>query len=127
LVPHFAGLLKRFTKVLRQVRTQVRVAANTPAVVLTNASGQLLEFSANGPYAGVHIQLDSPFVYQCPMPLFRPEQWQWPVSSESVKERLSAMMADRDTVSLAGPLTVQPEAELPENVPKYQVLERLVL
>jgi hypothetical protein len=118
---------ERFTQVLRQVRTQVRVAANTPAVVLTNASGQLLEFSANGPYAGVYIQLDSPFVYQCPMPLFRAEQQQWPVSPESVKEQLSALMADRDMVSLAGPLTAQPDAGLPEKVPKNQVLERLVL
>jgi hypothetical protein len=127
LADHICDDSQRFANVLRQVRTQVRVAANTPAVVLTNASGQLLEFSANGPYAGVHIQLDGPFVYQCPMPLFRAGQWQWPISSESVKERLSTMMADRDMVSFAGPLTVQLEAELPENVPKNQVLERLVL
>ncbi|UCC76605.1 MAG: hypothetical protein JSW37_14040, partial [Anaerolineales bacterium] len=116
---------ERFTKVLRQVRTQVRVAANTPAVVLTNASGQLLEFSANSPYAGVRIQLDSPFVYQCPMPLFRAGQQQWPVSSESVKEQLSALMADRNTLSLTGLLTAQFDAGRPENVPKNQVLERL--
>jgi hypothetical protein len=30
-------------------------------------------------------------------------------------------------VSLAGPLTAQPDAGLPEKVPKNQVLERLVL
>ena len=112
---------------LRQVRTQVRVAANTPAVVLTNASGQLLEFSADGPFAGVQIQLDSPFVYQFPMPLFNAKQQQWPVSSESVKEQLSAMIADRITLSLAGPSIAQLDAGLPEKVPKNRVLERLVL
>ena len=121
------GDTKRFTKVLHQVRTQVRVAANTPAVVLTNASGQLLEFSASGPYAGTYILLDSPFVYQCPMPLFRAEQQRWPVSSESVKEQVSAMMSDRHTLLLAGPVTTQLDAGLPEKVPKNQVLERLVL
>jgi hypothetical protein len=117
----------RFTQVLRQVRTQVRVAANTPAVVLTNASGQLLEFSADGPFAGVQIQLDSPFVYQFPMPLFNAKQQPWPVSSESVKEQLSAMIADRITPSLAGPLIAQLDAGQPEKVPKNEVPERLAL
>jgi hypothetical protein len=118
---------ERFTKVLRQVRTQVRIAANTPAVVLTNASGQLLEFSANGPYEGVYIQLDRPFVYQYPMPLFKAAQQQWPFSSESVKEQLSTMITDRDILSFAGLLTAQLDAGLPEKVPKNQVPERLML
>jgi hypothetical protein len=118
---------ERFTRVLRQVHTQVRVAANTPAVVLTNASGQLLEFSADGPFAGVQIQLDSPFIYQFPMPLFNAKQHQWPVSSESVKEQLSAMIADGTTLSLADPLIAQLGAGLPEKVPKNRGLERLAL
>jgi hypothetical protein len=118
---------QRFTQVLRQVRTQVRVAANTPAVVLTNGSGQLLEFSADGPFAGVQIQLDSPFVYQFPMPLFNAKEPQWPVSSESVKEQLSAMIADRIALSPADPSIAQLGAGLPEKVPKNSVLERLAL
>jgi hypothetical protein len=87
LVDQIRDDTERFTQVLRQVRTQVRVAANTPAVVLTNASGQMLEVSADGPFAGVQIQLDSPFVYQFPMPLFNAKQQPWPVSSESVNIR----------------------------------------
>ena len=127
LVDQIRDDTERFTQVLRQVRTQVRVAANTPAVVLTNASGQMLEFSADGPFAGVQIQLDNPFVYQFPMPLFNAKQQQWPVSSESVKEQLSAMIADRVSLSLAGPSVTQLDAGLPEKVPKNRVLERLVL
>jgi hypothetical protein len=51
----------RFLPVLEQVRTQVRIAANTSAVVLTNASGQMIEFDAAGPYPDVQIRLDGPF------------------------------------------------------------------
>jgi hypothetical protein len=61
----------RFLQVLQQVRTQVRIAANTPAVVLTNVKGQMLEFAADGPYAGVQIRLDGSLAYQFPMPLFQ--------------------------------------------------------
>jgi hypothetical protein len=125
LVDQIRDDTERFTRVLRQVRTQVRVAANTPAVVLTNTSGQLLEFSADGPFAGVQIQLDSPFVYQFPMPLFNAKQQRWPVSSESVKEQLSAMNADRATLLLAGPSIAQLDAGQPEKVPKNRVPERL--
>jgi hypothetical protein len=91
----------RFTHILQQVRTQVRTAANTPAVVLTNAGGQMLEFAADGPYAGAQIRLDGPFAYQFPMPLFRAWEHLWPVSSESVKEQLSAILADKTSPSLA--------------------------
>jgi hypothetical protein len=92
----------RFAQVLQQVRTQVRIAANTPAVVLTNASGQLLEFDADGPYAGVQIRLDGPFAYQFPMPLFQAWQQLWPVSSASVKEQLATIVANENLPSLAG-------------------------
>ncbi|MDH4138806.1 MAG: hypothetical protein OEW09_19145, partial [Anaerolineae bacterium] len=117
----------RFAQVLQQVRTQVRIAANTPAVVLTNASGQLLEFDADGPYAGVQIRLDGPFAYQFPMPLFQTWQQRWPLSSESVEEQVSAIMADKSTQALASLLISQSNAGLPEKVPRFGVLERLVL
>jgi hypothetical protein len=117
----------RFAQMLQQVRTQVRIAANTPAVVLTNASGQILEFDADGPYAGVQIRLDSHFVYQFPMPLFQAWQQLWPVSSVSVKEQISAIMADKSSQSLASVLVSRSNAGLPEKVPKFGVLERLVL
>ncbi len=114
-----------FAQVLQQVRTQVRVAANTPAIVLTNASGQMLEFAADGPYAGVQIRLDSPFVYQFPMPLFQTWEQLWPVSSESVKERLSAILADRTSPSLADLLFAPTSANLLEKVPEFGLGERL--
>jgi hypothetical protein len=116
-----------FAQVLQQVRTQVRIAANTPAIVLTNASGQMLEFAAHGPYAGVQIRLDGPFAYQFPMPLFQAWEQLWPVSSESVKEQLSAIIAAKTSQSLADVLFAQTTANLPEKVPKLELLERLVL
>jgi hypothetical protein len=118
----------RFTRVLEQPRTQVRVAANTPAVVLTNTSGQLLEFATDGPYAGVQIRLDGPFVYQFPMSLFQTWEQLWPVSSESVKVQVSAMMTDKYSQSLIDALFAPSGGQLlPEKVPKTEVLERLVL
>jgi hypothetical protein len=117
----------RFAQTLHRVRTQVRIAANTPAVVLTNATGQLLEFDADGPYAGVQIRLDGPFVYQFPMPLFQTWQQLWPLSSESVKEQVSAMMADNNSPSLVEALFAPPGVRLPQKVPKIEVLERLAL
>jgi hypothetical protein len=118
---------ERFAQVLQQVRTQVRIAANTPAVVLTNASGQMVEFAADGPYAGVQIRLDGPFAYQFPMPLFQTWEQRWPVSSESVKEQLSAIIAAKTSQSLADLLFAQANANLPEKVPKFELLERLAL
>jgi len=106
------------TFLLRQVRTQVRVAANTPAVVLTNATGQMVEFSACGPYPGLCIRLDHPFVYQLPMPLFKAGQQRWPVSSESVKEQLSTILAKQSLQSLVDPWPAQP---------KNQVFERFAV
>jgi len=115
----------RFAQVLQQVRTQVRIAANTPAVVLTNVSGQMLGFAADGPYAGVQIRLDSPFVYQFPMPLFQTWEQLWPVSSESVKEQLSAILADETSPSLADVLFAQTSVNLPEKVPDFGLIGRL--
>jgi len=115
------GEQKRFAQVLQQIRTQVRIAANTPAVVLTNVSGQMIEFAANGPYSGTQIRLDGPFAYQFPMPLFQNWEQQWPVSSESVKEQISALMADKDSQALFA----RSEAALPKKVAEIEVLGRL--
>jgi 2'-5' RNA ligase len=120
-----ADRMDQGTRLLQQVRTQVRVAANTPAVVLTNASGQMVEFSACGPYPGLCIRLDHPFVYQLPMPLFKAGQQQWPVSSESVKEQLAAMLAKQTLQSHIDLWAAQPADQLPEKVPKNQVFDRL--
>jgi hypothetical protein len=117
----------RFEQVLREVRTQVRIAANTSAVVLTNASGQMLEFARNGPYPGVQIRLDGPFVYQFPMPLFQAWQYLWPVSSESVKEQVSALTADKVPLALTEALFAQLGAGSPEKVEKTRLDDRLVL
>jgi hypothetical protein len=106
---------------LRHVSTQVRVAANTPAVVLTNGTGQMLEFSSDGPYSGFRIWLDRPFAYQLPMPLFQAGQPQWPVSSDSVKEQLAVLLAEQNISPLAGLWTSQLGSRLPEKVPKNRV------
>jgi uncharacterized coiled-coil protein SlyX len=112
---------------LQHVRRQVRVAARTPAVVLTNGTGQLVEFSACGPYPGLCIPLDQPFAYQLPMPLFEAGQQTWPVSSESVKEQLTVILAKQSLSYLADVWPAPLEGQLPENVPKNQVFDRLVL
>jgi len=117
----------RFEQVLQQVRTQVRVAANTAAVVLTNASGQMMEFARNGPYPGVQVRLDGPFVYQFPMPLFQAWEYLWPVSSESVKEQVSALTADKVPSALAEALFAQLGARSPEKVEKIRLDDQLVL
>lgn len=125
LAAQVQGEQKRFTQVLQEVRTQVRIAANTPAVVLTNVSGQMIEFAADGPYAGTQIRLDGPFAYQFPMPLFQNWEQQWPVSSESVKEQVSALMADKDSQALIDALFARSQAGLPKKVTEIEVLGRL--
>jgi hypothetical protein len=112
----------RFVPVLQQMHTQVRVAANTSAVVVTTTSGQMLEFAGDGPYAGVQIQLDRPFAYQIPMPLFQTWEQRWPVSSESVKEQLSAIFAE---ASLTDALFAQIGANVPEKVSGFGLVGRL--
>jgi hypothetical protein len=116
-----------FEQVLQEVRTQVRTAANTAAVVLTNTSGQMMEFARNGPYPGVQVRLDGPFVYQCPMPLFQAWEYLWPVSSESVKEQVSALMADKVPLALSETLFAPLGARSSEKVVKIELVERLVL
>jgi hypothetical protein len=116
-----------FGQVLQEVRTQVRTAANTAAIVLTNASGQLLEFAHNGPYPGVQVRLDGPFVYQFPMPLFQAWECLWPVSSESVKEQVAALVADKGPSALTEALFAQLGVRSPEKVAKIGLDDRLVL
>ena len=118
LEEQLAEVTDPLAQVLCHVSTQVRVAAHTSAVVLTNGSGQMLEFSADGPYAGLCIRLDRPFSYQLPMPLFKAGQQRWPVSSDSVKEQLSALLAENHTLPLAGLWPAQLSSRLPEKVPK---------
>jgi len=114
----------RFDRVLREVRTQVRTAANTSATVLTNVSGQLVEFADDGPYAGTQIRLDGPFAYQFPMPLFQGWEQRWPISSETVKEHVSALIAEKDSQTPIDALFARLEVGLPE-VAKIELLERL--
>lgn len=90
-----------------RVRTQVRTAANTPAVVLTSPTGQWLQFDADGPFAGVEISLDGSFHYQLPLPLFQTWQQLWPISSSSVKDQLTTLVARQDLYPLTEPS--QPE------------------
>jgi hypothetical protein len=125
LATQVRGEQSRFAQVLQEVRTQVRVAANTPAVVLTNVSGQMVAFAADGPYAGTQIRLDGPFAYQFPMPLFQNWEQQWPVSSESVKEQVSALTAKKDSQALIDALFARSEAGLPKKAAEIQALGRL--
>ena len=115
----------RFLPVLQQVRTQVRIAANTSAVILSNSSGQLLEFDDTGPFPGVQIRLDGPFAYQFPIPLFQSWEHLWPISSESVKEQIATYAVASDSQTLASQFLARLGAGLPEKVPKNQVSERL--
>lgn len=108
------GERERFDRVLREVRTQVRTAANTPATVLTNMSGQLVEFADDGPYA-----------CQFPMPLFQRWEQRWPISSETVKERVSALMAEKGSQTPIDTLFVRSKVRTPEKVVKTEPLGRL--
>lgn len=115
----------RFVPVLAQVRTQVRIAANTPAVVLTHTQGQLLEFASDGPYVGIQIRLDGPFAYQFPMPLFQTWTQLWPISSASVKEQLGAITANKTLSSLAQALFSQVTNQRLEKIPNFELIEPL--
>jgi hypothetical protein len=95
------------------------VAANTPAVVLTNPDGQLLQFDPDGPFANVSICLDGPFAYQFPMPLFQSWQQLWPISSVSVKERLATMVANENSCALPGVPIISRDGGQPENLVNF--------
>ena len=59
------------------------------------------------------------------MSLFQAWEQLWAALSKSLKEQLSTMMADEN--SLIDALFARFGVQLPEKVPKTQVLERLVL
>ena len=96
-------------------------------VLYDPAVHEKIEFDTNGPYAGAQIRLDGSFAYQFPMPLFQTGEQLWPVSSVSVKEQVSAIVADKSSQSLVDALFARSSVKLPENVPKIQLLERLPL
>ena len=60
-----------------------------------------------------------------PMSLFQAWEQLWAALSKSLQEQLSTMMADEN--SLIDALFARFGVQLPEKVPKTQVLERLVL
>lgn len=102
-----------------RVRTQVRVAANTPAVVLTSPKGQWLQFDADGPFAGVELSLDGPFHYQLPLPLYQTWQQLWPISSSSVKEQLATIVAKQVLHPVPDAPVILPYPGQPEKIPKF--------
>ena len=118
LTDHIHGDTDRFLPVLHQIRPQVRVAANTPALVLTNPEGQLLQFDPDGPFAGVEICLDGPFAYQFPMPLFQIWQQLWPISSVSVKDQLATIVTHQNSLALSGGPIISQDCEYSENLVK---------
>jgi hypothetical protein len=73
------------------------------------------------------MRLDGPFAYQFSMPLFQTREQLWPVSSKSVKEQLSAILAAETSPSPAKVLSAQTGANLPEKVPEFGLIERLPL
>jgi len=102
-----------------RLHTQVRVAANTPAIVLTSPKGQWLQFDADGPFAGVQLSLDGPFHFQLPLPLYQSWQQLWPISSSSVKEQLATLVAKQDLYSVPETPVILPYPGQPEKIPKF--------
>jgi hypothetical protein len=109
----------RLEPLWQRVHTQVRVAANTPAVVLTSPKGQWLQFDADGPFAGVELSLDGPFHYQLALPLYQTWQQLWPISSSSVKEQLATLVATQDLHPALERTVVPPSPGQPEKIPKF--------
>jgi len=109
----------RLEPLWQRIHTQVRVAANTPAVVLTSPKGQWLQFDADGPFAGVELSLDGPFHYQLPLPLYHTWPQLWPISSSSVKEQLATIVAKQDFHSVSDALVILPYPGQPEKIPKF--------
>lgn len=102
-----------------RLHTQVRVAANTPAIVLTSPTGQWLQFDADGPFAGAELSLDGSFHYQLPLPLYHTWQQLWPISSSSVKEQLATIVAKQDLPSGSNAPIILPYPGQPEKIPKF--------
>ena len=102
-----------------RIHTQVRVAANTPAVILTSPKGQWLQFDTDGPFAGVELSLDGPFHYQLPLPLYQTWSQLWPISSSSVKEQLANLVLRQDLPPTTDAPIISPYPGQPEKIPKF--------
>ena len=61
---------KPFEATLQTVKTQVRVAAQTPATVSTTSGSRVLVFSDEGPYPEVRLQLAGIYAFQLPLLLY---------------------------------------------------------
>jgi hypothetical protein len=61
---------KPFEATLQTVKTQVRVAAQTPATVFTTPGSRVLVFSDEGPYPEVRLQLAGIYAFQFPLLLY---------------------------------------------------------
>jgi hypothetical protein len=101
------------------VHTQVRVAANTPAIVLTSPAGQWLQFDVDGPFAGAELSLDGSFHYQLPLPLYQTWQQLWPISSSSVKEQLATLVAKQNLPVGPDAPVILPYPGQSEKIPKF--------
>jgi hypothetical protein len=74
LLPRVRQSSNVFEAVLQTVKTQVRVAAQTPATVFTAPGSRVLAFSPDGPYPDVCLELDGVDAFQLALPLFRCQQ-----------------------------------------------------
>jgi hypothetical protein len=61
---------KPFEATLQTVKTQVRVAAQTPATVFTTSGSRVLVFTDEGPYPEVRLQLAGIYAFQLPLLLY---------------------------------------------------------
>lgn len=109
----------RFEPLWHRIHTQVRIAANTPAVILTSPKGQWLQFDTAGPFAGLELSLDGPFHFQLPLPLYQVWSQLWPISSSSVKERLAALLTKQTLPPLLAEGIILPLPGQPEKIPKF--------
>jgi len=64
---------RQFEATLETVKTQVRVAAQTPATVFTTSGSRVLAFGDEGPYPEVRLQLAGIYAFQFPLLLFQCE------------------------------------------------------
>ena len=119
LADHVQSGHARLDPLWARVHTQVRIAANTPAIVLTSPKGQWLQFDADGPFASAELSLDGPFHFQLPLPLYHSWQQLWPISSSSVKEHLATIVANQDLHPVPDAPLILPFPGQPEKIPKF--------
>jgi Tfp pilus assembly protein FimT len=81
LCPKVQNGNRQFAAALRTVKTQVRVAAQTPATVFTTPGSRVLAFSDEGPYAETRLQLAGIYALQIPLFLFQGETAPGAISS----------------------------------------------